>query len=241
MRRIALIAIAAPLALIGIVAAQSNIDPATSGDPDDGIKWAWGENVGWTNWLYDEPGAKGVEVALKSLSGNIWAENLGWINVGNGPASGCQYANVDGTDFGVNMTSDGDLSGFAWSENAGWINFDTSSLGTDLARLDRAAYRFRGYAWAENAGWVNMDDATSPKFPAIQACICGDLDRNGIVNLFDFSTFSRCFGQCKPGTCTADELFCSDLDQDGLINNTDFATFSLLIGTNPTNSPPNCP
>jgi len=132
---------------------QDLIDPAHS--------YAWGENIGWTNWrdAGDPAGSQGVRVHATFLSGFIWGETVGWINVGSGePASGNHYANVDGSDFGVNIDPNGDLHGYAWGENIGWLNFDTRARGEERARLDAAAQRFRGYVWGENVGWINLDD-----------------------------------------------------------------------------------
>ena len=131
--------------------AQSNVDPVH--------KYAWTENVGWTNWRDANGSAEGVFVDIPNgyLSGYIWGENVGWINVGNGNGP---YANQTGADFGVNLDPGGDLDGYGWAENVGWVNFDTRSHAPDQARYDAAAARFRGYAWGENIGWINLDDAT---------------------------------------------------------------------------------
>ena len=133
--------------------AQSNIDPVH--------KWAWGENIGWTNWRDadgGDGGNAGVIVSPDFLSGNIWAENVGFINAGNGNGP---YGNNDDTDFGVNIDTNGDLYGMAWGENVGWINCDTRAELTSFgqqARFDCPAGRFRGYVWGENIGWINLDD-----------------------------------------------------------------------------------
>ena len=130
--------------------AQSNIDPAQ--------KFAWQENVGWTNWRDAGDGAQGVEVLSDHIAGFIWCENIGFINVGrSGPYA--PATSQTGSDFGVNVAPDGSLSGYAWGENVGWITFDTSTLGANAARYDDSTDRFRGYAWGENIGWLNLDDA----------------------------------------------------------------------------------
>ncbi|HEY3242418.1 MAG TPA: hypothetical protein VGM03_03620 [Phycisphaerae bacterium] len=146
---------AVPAATAGTALAQSNIDPPH--------KFAWGENIGWTNWRDANGAAQGVNVSATFLSGFIWGENIGFINVGDGaPGNGVSYANVNGTDFGVNVSSgSGDLSGLAWGENIGWVNFSGGALASppNPARFDAAAGRLRGYAWGENVGWINLDDA----------------------------------------------------------------------------------
>ena len=148
---------AATAVLLGLLAGT----PPSPSNIDAVQRYAWSENVGWTNWRHDTPNPNdGVLVDETFLSGFFWAENVGWISVGDGvPANGSQYANLDSSDFGVNLDpSTGDLSGLAWGENVGWINFETSEFAPNQARLDRGALRLRGYAWAENIGWINLDD-----------------------------------------------------------------------------------
>jgi hypothetical protein len=140
------------------VIAQSNVDPSN--------KHAWAENIGWTNWRDAGSGADGVVVGSSFLSGRIWSESDGWIDVGRGhPGGGTFYVNADGADFGVNighLGSAGDLDGFAWGENTGWINFGwaAGTANPERARFDSATNRFRGYAWGENTGWINLDDGS---------------------------------------------------------------------------------
>jgi hypothetical protein len=130
--------------------AVSNVDPAHP--------HAWAENAGWTDWHDADGGSDGVIVAATYLGGYVWSENLGWLNLGDGtPTNFVSYANVDGTDFGVNIDLvTGNLSGLAWGENVGWINFDTASAGADRARFDPCTQHFEGYAWAENLGRLNL-------------------------------------------------------------------------------------
>ena len=130
----------------GVTLAQSNIDP--------GHAFSWGENIGWLNWRCDPE--NGVVVRTQYLSGYIWAENAGWIDLGDGNGP---YGNGGDTDFGVNLLPNGDLDGLAWGENIGWINFNTAGHAPDQARFDFVAGRFRGYAWGENIGWINLNHA----------------------------------------------------------------------------------
>ena len=136
-------------------------------------KFCWGENVGYFNWrdagAPPSPGAQGARVHTSFLSGFVWGENVGWVNLGDGTPGatgpgGPRYANIEGTDSGINIDdATGNLFGLAWGENIGWVNFDTrAALGPfgQQARLDRPARRFRGYAWAPNIGWINLDDAS---------------------------------------------------------------------------------
>lgn len=214
MMRILYPVVFAALAVTSTVADDSNIDPDH--------QFAWSENVGWTNWQHDTPNPDdGVFVGESFLAGLVWAENVGWINFGDGsPADGVHYANIDSSDFGVNVDSEtGNLFGLAWGENVGWINFDTVLLGSNRARLDECEHRFFGYAWSENVGWVNLNDATS--FVAVGPCIAGDIDCNGEVTLEDFAGFVSAIG--GPEATAA----CSAFDVDG-DNDVDLADFAEM-------------
>ena len=168
--------------LLPVVApAQSNIDPEH--------KWAWGENIGWTNWYDANDGLDGVIVYPTYLEGFIWAENVGWICVGNGPAGGVQYTNETGEDFGVNVGSCGELFGLAWGENIGWINFDGGALAEppQPAKIDDEC-RLRGFVWGENVGWINLDD--EEHYVAVAAYVRrGDLNCDCLLNAFDIDPF----------------------------------------------------
>ena len=158
------------LASIGLLAsnalAQSNIDDTVPN------KYAWGENVGWTNWRGEATPGQGVVVGGTFLGGFVWAENVGWINLGDGsPTNGVSYANVDGSDAGVNIDhdgvtydglSDGTLHGMAWGENVGWINFDGGAMATppDPARIECDG-RLNGYVCHEPRGRARR--ATCPE------------------------------------------------------------------------------
>lgn len=127
---------------------------------DSVLKYSWAENVGWLNWRDANAGAQGVAYHGTHLSGFIWGENVGYVNVGGGSGP---YANTNDTNFGVNVLGGGNLSGYAWAENLGWVNFDTApqlAAFSQQARYDAGAGRFRGYAWSENVGWLNLDDPT---------------------------------------------------------------------------------
>lgn len=72
-------------------------------------------------------------------------------------------------------------------------------------------------------------------------CLCGDLNGDGAVNLFDNAIFSLCFGRSSPGaSCNAEQFYCSDLNGNGVVNNVDFATFALIFGVPAKGLPPNC-
>ena len=174
------------LTLAAAANAQTNID-ATN-------KFAWCENIGWTNWrdAGSPTGAQGALIAGSFLSGFVWGENTGYLNLGDGtPTGGSAYANVNGLDFGVNILVDSRLGGLAWGENIGWINFGpfASLAAAQQARFDTASARLRGYAWGENIGWVNLDDANH--FVGIRCA--ADFNGDGSVDFFDYLDFVDAF------------------------------------------------
>ncbi len=198
-------------------------------------KHSWSEDCGWMNWADagSLPGQQGVVVHGSYLSGFIWCENIGWVNVGNGvPTDDCDghpcYSTSNGSESGVNLDPiTFELSGFAWGENVGWINFSGGALATpsNAARLDTSANRLRGYAWGENIGWINLDVADDGlgKFVGISPSGCDptDFNQDGLfpdtADIDDFlSVFSG--GPCS----TAPVPGCRDIDfnNDGLFPDT---------------------
>lgn len=205
------LAVAAPL-----LVASSNVA--------DVKKFTWGENIGHMNWADADARAQGVEVyqtgPTQFLAGSAWCENVGWVNMGNG---GAPYANTDGSNFGVNIDpTTGDMTGFAWGENVGWINFGPFPPATTVpsGRWNHTTHRSEGYAWAENVGWINLDDAIE-----FICQIPGDLNFDGNVNVFDFSTFASNFGSSGNPPFTN-----GDVDGDGDADVFDFGKFASNFG-----------
>jgi hypothetical protein len=122
-----------------------------AGNIDDSNKYAWGENAGWQNW---NPPSGDVTVTPNDadgyLSGHIWAENIGWIKLGDGTGP---YLNDSATDWGVNLDAAGNLSGYAWGENVGWISV---SNNYSQVTINTVSGEFSGYAWSENIGWLSL-------------------------------------------------------------------------------------
>jgi hypothetical protein len=161
---------------------ESNIDPAH--------RFAWGENVGWTNWRDAQDGEAGVYVGSHFLTGAIWAENVGYIRVGH--EDGGPYENTNGGNYGINVTPDGRFWGFGWGENVGWINFSGGDMASppQPARV-RCDGRLDGFVWGENIGWINLADATHfvallPAFVPGGPC---DMNGDGEVNGLDIQFF----------------------------------------------------
>lgn len=80
-----------------------------------------------------------VHVTNSVLTGDIWSEQMGWIN-------------LDPSKAGV-TNDNGVLSGYAWGENSGWINFNPSKGGVSINNTGE----FTGHAWAQNYGWIKFD------------------------------------------------------------------------------------
>lgn len=89
-----------------------------------------------------------VSISDSILSGNIWGENVGWIN-------------LNPTNSGVVNNGHGILSGYAWGQNTGWINFAPSNGGVSI---NTSNGEFTGYAWAQNYGWIKFDCASGTNF-----------------------------------------------------------------------------
>lgn len=94
-----------------------------------------------------------------NVFGNAWgasgpnqsdASGISWIRMNN--CDSPDPNDCSGTDFGVNIDSDGDFSGQAWSVHYGWVDFDLShpdqvctNLGT-TANVDLAEVAANGSA-----------------------------------------------------------------------------------------------
>ncbi len=195
-------------ALTAPALAQSSID-ATN-------KFSWSENCGWMNWrdAGNPQASQGVTIdpSGRVLSGFVWAENIGSINLGDGtPSNGLTYANTTGADFGLNINlNTGDLTGLAWGENVGWINFSAGAMAGPLyaARLSiDAPRRVHGYAWGENIGWINLDILEEGKYVSVamgDACDSIDYNTDGLFpDTTDIDDFLTVFagGTCSTGAC----------------------------------------
>jgi len=205
------------LASTGGVLAASNISPLH--------QFSWSENAGWMNWRQagSPPGSQGVRIHSGYLTGMIWAENFGFVSLGQGPKNLASYTNLSGADHGVNLAADGTLSGYAWGENVGWLNFSGGALASpaSAARLDFAANRFRGFVWSENLGWINLDDATH--FVGPRGCP-GDANDDGVRTGADLSVVLSQFGQLlEPWTG-------ADFNGDGIVTGQDLSVLLANFG-----------
>ncbi len=206
------------LAIAALAATPSLAD--TNVDPDH--KYAWGENIGWTNWHDADSGGAGVKLAQDAefLSGYIWGENVGWITLGTGAGP---YPNLDGSNHGVNVLTSGALDGYGWGENVGWINFGTEpTIGLQGARYSASEYRFSGYAWGENVGWILLGDETH--YVAIVNRCPADLNGSGEVESGDLASLLAMWE--FPGGP-------SDLDDSGTVDSGDLAIVLAAWGPCP--------
>jgi hypothetical protein len=163
-------------------------------------QYAWGANIGWTNWRpdFDGTNTEGVIVGEFICSGNVYASNVGWINLGGGaPVNHIQYQNNSATDFGVNYSVDstqpgvGILRGFAYGANIGWVNFEA----TGNPRVSLFTGTFSGYAYSANCGWINLNDLNG-KVQTDHIAMGVDTNGNGIADAWEYLYFG---GLLAPG------------------------------------------
>ena len=189
----------AVLALPLMARATSTID-ATN-------KYGWGANTGWTNWL--PSAADGVVVGEFICSGNIYAANVGWINMGEGsPLNHIQYQNNSATDFGVNYSIDptqpgvGILRGYAYGANIGWINFEAQGN----PRISLFTGNFTGYAYSANCGWINLNDALG--YVQTDHIAMGvDTNGNGIADAWEYLYFGNLLNNLVPARDASSDPF----------------------------------
>lgn len=96
---------------------------------------------------------KQVHVTASELTGYIWSENFGWVNLNCSNNSSCGSSN-----FKVSNNGSGVLSGYAFGENGGWINFGPFvNSATPSVTISGTTGNFSGYAWSQNYGWIQFD------------------------------------------------------------------------------------
>lgn len=88
-----------------------------------------------------------VHVTDTALTGYVWSENYGWINLGPLASSS-----------GVVNDAEGNLSGYAWGQNLGFINFNPNATSSPRigVTIDEDGV-FHGYAWSTNIGWISFN------------------------------------------------------------------------------------
>jgi hypothetical protein len=99
------------------------------------------DNSGTNDQINWSPTNGGATVTNSAITGNIWGDTVGWINLN--PTTG-----------GVTNTCSGDVGGYAWGQNTGWINFSPTNGGVHISTTTG---QFSGYAWSQNYGWIKFD------------------------------------------------------------------------------------
>jgi hypothetical protein len=216
MRKLALLFLALALALTARATTPTSTINTTN-------QYAWGANIGWTNWRPDPDATNttGVIIGEFICSGYVYAANVGWINMGNGnPVNHIQYQNNSATDFGVNYGIDstlpgyGILRGYAYGANIGWINFEA----TGNPRIDLFTGNLSGYAYSANCGWINLGEIGGHYLQTDHIAMGVDSDGDGIADAWEYLYFG---GLSHAGA--------TDTDGDGMSDLQEY-----LEGTNPT-------
>ena len=109
-----------------------------------------------------------MQVASTNVTGYMWGENIGWINLSCRNTYGASCTGSPGGSWGVTNDNAGNLSGRAWAENVGWISFSCqnnpgtcAATGSYGVHISTSTGDFSGYAYGENVGWISFSD-TSP-------------------------------------------------------------------------------
>jgi hypothetical protein len=168
--------------LLGAFASSLAASTLTTIDPIN--KYAYGANLGWTDWSGDT--ANGVVIGDYVCSGYIYSANVGWINLGSGtPTNGIYYQNLSAGDFGVNNDGLGNLRGYAYGANIGWINFETNGA----PRVDLFTGELSGYVYSANCGWISLSNAVA--YVQTDAISPGALDSNGLPIAWELTYFGH--------------------------------------------------
>ena len=198
------------------------VDPCVPGSTADAAQhFAWAPNAGWLNGNWDTAaanGGKGLVVSPWICSGQMWAENFGWLDWGAGsPAGGVRYAQSAG-DFGVNHDGAGSLYGWAWSGNIGWVYFGKHPNARPTDRWPQAPSlgvltgNLHGYAWSGNAGWIQLGASSASSRLITRLNWCGpDTDSDGIPDTWETERLSAAARPLNLATLGA----ATDSDSDG--------------------------
>ena len=98
-----------------------------------------------------------------SMTGWLWSDTIGWVDLNCANLSGCGTSN-----FGLSISGTGALSGKAWSENIGWISADSSDLSgcpTAPCTAQMSGTSMTGWMKALSAngngwdGWISLSGA----------------------------------------------------------------------------------
>ncbi len=104
-------------------------------------------NVNWKPTINAmTPGALPVTITDTSITGHIWGDQLGWINLA-----------PTGAGIFVNPNT-GVITGKAFATGGSWINFNPTSQGVSLVD-NGSGSNFSGWAWVSGpyGGWMQFD------------------------------------------------------------------------------------
>ena len=148
-------------------------------------KYAYAANAGWLD--FRATGSDGVRVIDTALAGYSYAANFGWIHLGDGtPANGHTYSNTSASDYGVNLSPEGNLTGYAHAANIGWIVFEQTH---GQPKLDLRTGKFSGNAYSANLGWIALDTSFSDL--ATTTIARPDTDADGIADTWEQLNFGN--------------------------------------------------
>lgn len=203
-------------------------------------KYAWGDKSGWINF-------GGLTITDSAITGYAWNENYGWINfsAGTGVAnttagalSGYAWGqNTGWINFsGVSINCSGKFAGTATGNTViGTITFDCSNCNVTTSWLPSSGCEGGGggivynYSHTEcsseekcvSVSGVGADTCQKNDDCANEACDPhGDINKDGSINLSDFSILMYYWHDTPPANK------CADINKDGTV---DLADFSIML------------
>ena len=115
------------------------------------------DNSGTNDFINWAPANGGATVSDTGLSGTIWGETVGWINLAptHDPVT---------VTCGAHPTTDPALlGGYAWGQNTGWINFaPTRATGANRPQINPVTGKITGTVWAQNYGYIQLSSLDVP-------------------------------------------------------------------------------
>lgn len=135
------------VALLGAGAAHAS-NPGAIGTPSQALvchdTTCASPTPGTINWKPTGTTAVVID-SVTGLSGYVWGNELGWINL-NPTGEGVTFANA----------TTGLLTGKAWSQVSGWINFAPTG---QTVTISPSTGQFSGWAWTGGpfGGWIKFD------------------------------------------------------------------------------------
>jgi hypothetical protein len=118
------------------------------------------------------PGALPVTITNTSITGHLWGDEIGWVNLAPTGLSAPDVLKVD--------PNTGIVTGKAFSNGGSWINFNPTTVGggTTVGVTINSSGEFEGWAWVSGlyGGWMKFD-CSDPS-----TCIKTDWTPDGVVD-----------------------------------------------------------